>query len=318
MTTPNKTAEPPKQEVAKKESAMVEIVPHGSREAFKLSVAMVKTMLAVKTKKGFFPTNDDCVKFIALCQARKLNPFEGDAYMIGYDTDDGPKFNLITAHQAFLKRAEVHKEFNGMKSGIIVERKGQLIDLEGDFHLEDDKVVGGWACVFFKTRAQPMMKRVRLKRFQKSYGIWRDDPAGMICKCAEADALRSSFPTLCGGMYMKEEYRDDVQPTGMATPLFKPTPPGAPMLEEGDADAADEEAARNSEPPLSPQERLRVLCTESDIEEADLIAFLQTVELADDNAEKIDDLSAEDAEAALERWEDVDKQIKEVISKQKP
>ncbi len=43
----------------------------------------------------------------------------------------------------------------------------------------------------------------------------------MICKCAEADALRSSFPTMLGGLYMKEELIDiDVVKPGPSRPQF--------------------------------------------------------------------------------------------------
>lgn len=300
----------PTQAVEKK-AAMVEITPLGSNEKFKLSVAMVKSMIAVKTKQGHTATDADCIKFIALCQARKLNPFEGDAYLIGYDTQDGPKFNLITAHQAFLKRAELNPEFDGMKSGIIVERtegdETKMIDLEGDFHLETDKVVGGWASVHFKNRKVPMMKRVRLKRFQKPFGIWKEDPAGMICKCAEADALRSSFPTMCGGMYLKEEYKED-QPSvaGAAAPLF--TSKEAPVVE---AEAVEEP------PPSapSPRERIKILCEECGILEADLLAYVASIDLAEDDVKSIEELSDESVDAILSDWDKHEAKIKEVTSR---
>lgn len=203
------------------DKTITEYVPFGAADKIKLSVSIVKTLIAVPTKTGKLCTDRDAIKFIAMCVARKLNPFEGDSFLIGYDTNDGPQFSLITAHQAFLKRAEVNPEYDGMKSGIIVEEDGQLKDLEGDFFMAPaQKVVGGWATVYFKNRKQPMHKRIRLARFQKTFGVWRDDSAGMICKCAEADALRSSFPTMLGGLYMREELALD-KDTKLAEPIFK-------------------------------------------------------------------------------------------------
>jgi len=187
------------------EKQIVEFVPFGTKDKIQLSIEIVKRLVAVKTKTGKSCSDEDAFKFMLMCQARKLNPFEGDAFLIGYDSQSGPSFSLITAHQAFLKRAEVHPEFDGMESGTIVMREGKVIDLVGDWHMPNDQVLGGWATVFFKNRAHPMTKRVRLARFNKQYGIWRDDPAGMIVKCAEADALRSSFPTMLGGLYTHEE-----------------------------------------------------------------------------------------------------------------
>jgi phage recombination protein Bet len=204
------------------EKGLIEYIPYGAQDKIKLSVSIVKNLICVKTKSGKTCSDQDAIRFLALCQARRLSPFEGDCFLIGYDTKEGPTFSLITAHQAFLKRAELNPEYDGMKSGIIVEDDDKLIDLEGDFYTAGQKVVGGWATVFFKNRKQPMHKRIRLERFQKAWGIWQDDAAGMICKCAEADALRSSFPTLLGGLYIKEE-----SPTApkleVSAPIFSTT-----------------------------------------------------------------------------------------------
>lgn len=185
--------------------SIVEFTPYGTKDKIQLSIELVKRLVAVKTKTGKTCSDEDAFKFMLMCQARRLNPFEGDAFLIGYDGQHGASFSLITAHQAFLKRAELHPEFDGMESGTIVLRESKIIDLVGDWHMPNDKILGGWATVFFKNRTHPMTKRLRLERFAKQYGIWRDDPAGMIVKCAEADALRSSFPTMLGGMFISEE-----------------------------------------------------------------------------------------------------------------
>lgn len=205
--------------LTKTDEKIMEYVPFGAQDKVKLSVAIIKNLVAVKTKTGKTCSDQDAIRFMMLCQARRLSPFEGDCFLIGYDGKDGPTFSLITAHQAFLKRAELNAEYDGMKSGIIVEQDGDIKDLEGDFFLETQKPIGGWATVYFKNRKQPMHKRIRLKRFQKSWGIWQDDPAGMICKCAEADALRSSFPTMLGGLYLREEVAAPLPV--VSTPIFE-------------------------------------------------------------------------------------------------
>jgi len=206
MATTDATKTPaPAADKENKEQRLIEFVPFGTKDKIQLSIAIVKRIIAVKTKSGKSCSDEDAFKFMLMCQARKLNPFEGDAYLIGYDSQSGPTFSLITAHQAFLKRAELHPEFDGMESGTIVLRNGEAIDLLGDWHMPNDNILGGWAIVYFKNRKFPMKKRLRLARFNKGFGIWKDDPAGMIVKCAEADALRSSFPTMLGGMFISEE-----------------------------------------------------------------------------------------------------------------
>lgn len=194
--------------------SLVRFVPYGSADEIRLSIQIVLNTIAVPTKSGKLPTQRDALRFIGMCQARRLNPLEGDAFLIGYDTVNGPVFNLITAHQAFLKRAELHPEYDGMESGIVVvtDDKPEPIDIHGDFHTDDQTCAGGWARVHFKTRKIPTYRRIRLARFNTGRAEWAKDAPGMICKCAEADALRSSFPTMLGGLYLRDEITLDVGP----------------------------------------------------------------------------------------------------------
>ncbi len=190
---------------------LVEFTPLGCTDKIKLSVKIVQNLVAVPTRSGKTCSERDALKFIMLCSARKLNPFEGDAFLIGYDGANGPEFSLITAHQALLKRAEVHPEFDGMESGVIVASGEFTKDLEGDFHTEEQTLVGAWARVFFKTRKYPSTDRIALRNFIKTNSkgeptkFWRENPSGQLVKCAEASALRKAFPTMCGGMYLREE-----------------------------------------------------------------------------------------------------------------
>jgi len=210
------------EETEKTITKIVEYVPYGTDQKIKLSIAMIQNLIAVKTKSGKTCSEADAMKFIAMCQARLLNPFEGDAFLIGYDGKDGPTFSLITAHQAFLKRAELHQEYDGMDSGVIVKIGDKIEYHIGDFTVAGEVLLGGWATVYFKTRKHPMQKRIRLERFKKPFGVWLDDAAGMIVKCAEADALRSSFPTMLGGLYLREEVVEE-KPQ-VATPIIDAVP----------------------------------------------------------------------------------------------
>lgn len=190
------------------------VQPFGAPEDYQvpLSRTLIRKYIAEpavdrQSKEIILPSDEECDKFIALCKARLLNPYEGDAYMIPYW--DGRlnrhRWSLITAHSAFLKRAELHSQYNGMESGIIVMRGEQVLELVGDFCLPTDKLLGGWSRVHKKNQDFPMEKKVKLSTYIKEFGVWLKDPEGMICKVAEAQNLRDSFPTVIGGMYLKEE-----------------------------------------------------------------------------------------------------------------
>lgn len=291
----------------------MEYVPFGapSSDSIKLSCNIVRSLICQPTKTGKLPTDQDCMRFMMMCQARRLNPFEGDSFMLGYDTQSGPKFSLITAHQAFLKRAELNEEYNGMKSGVILRRDGTQLDVEGDFHEETDEILGGWATVFFKHRDNPMHKRVRLKRFRKDTPIWRDDPAGMICKCAEADALRSSFPTMLGGLYLKEELESEASVDRISKPIFN-VPEIAPAPAETKAiEAVTVVAAR------SPIEEVWELCKKDGVKESDLLEFMATIGLTHVDAATLEEAELTEAgsmDKLIAQWPYFVEQIKKVTT----
>jgi phage recombination protein Bet len=210
MTEPNSQTQavaPASQNVPKKD-AEVEYIPVGSESSIKLSVHIIRNYIATPTKQGDLPDDRECIRFLMLCRSRRLNPFEGESELIGYrnSTTGVVDWSLITAHVAFLKRANLSPDFDGMDSGAIVsDTAGALIEREGDFLYPGDKLLGGWAIVFSKKLSHPMKRRVALETFRKNYGRWLIDPAGMIVKCAEADALRSSYPAMLGALYTEVE-----------------------------------------------------------------------------------------------------------------
>lgn len=226
----------------------IEYIPFGADSKIKLSLKIIQDFIAIPTRSGKQCSERDAMRFMMLCRARALNPFEGDAYLQGYDTKEGPCFSLITAHQAFLKRAEVNPEYDGMESGVILTVDGEIVEREGDFFVDQkETLVGGWARVHFKNRRVPCYRRLRLSSFKKPFGVWDNNPEGMIVKCAEADALRSAFPTKLGGMYLSDELakieevempkRERVSVRSNQKSLPEPEPPTKQLLAWLDASA---------------------------------------------------------------------------------
>lgn len=307
MTTPNQ----PSKALVKVTDKEMEFVPFGAQDKIKLTIGIIQNLIAVKTKSGKTCSEPDAIKFMMMCQARRLNPFEGDAFLIGYDSKDGPTFSLITAHQAFLKRAECNAEYDGMKSGIIIRRDGEIKDLEGDFFLEGDELLGGWATVHFKNRKQTMHKRIRLKRFQKSWGIWQDDPAGMICKCAEADALRSSFPTMLGGLYLREEVNVVETSAKVSAPLFTSPSAMAERVAAGNVIESTPEPQKTPEPE-TPVKKIRELCAKAKLSEALIVDFLKGTGSVGDDVDSLEQVALQNGEAlpmVINQFDDIVERI---------
>ena len=60
--------------------------------------------------------DQEAFMFLKLCQARNLNPFAREAYLIKY----GGKANMVVGKDAFTRKAENHPQFDGFEAGIIV------------------------------------------------------------------------------------------------------------------------------------------------------------------------------------------------------
>ena len=169
--------------------------------------------IAKPTKKGVYPEPSDIRRFLKLCQARGLDPYLHEAYLIGYDDKTrGPIFDCRVAHTALDQRAEAHPEYRGKESGIIVRDKksGAIQDIAGCFY--DDKsheLVGGWCKIKRNDRDVAEYTRLRIQARRGPSHFWSDQPEFMICKCAEADCYRKAFPRQLGGMHTNEEMPSD-------------------------------------------------------------------------------------------------------------
>lgn len=204
----------------------ISYVPLGETETIHLTLDRVRRFLCTPTKSGKYPSDEQVMKFMMMCKAQSLNPWLNDAYLVGYDSKDGPSFSLITAHQSFLKRAEASSHFDGMESGVIVLRDGEIKERAGDLLLNGEELVGGWARVHRRDRSVPSYDAVNLKTFDQGRSRWNADKAGMIVKCAEASALRKAFPSTLAALYCREEMDLQHESTETAKVEAKYKPPG--------------------------------------------------------------------------------------------
>ena len=147
--------------------------------------------------------------FLKLCQARNLNPFTNEAYLIKY----GAKAQMVVGKEAFMRKAELHPQYTGFKAGVIVKLENgvALQYREGSFVDEGEKIVGGWAEVYRKDRTHPIRAEVSLKDYDSGKdGPWKNHKATMIRKVPLVQAMREAFPSDLSGCYDSSEFRGAV------------------------------------------------------------------------------------------------------------
>ncbi|EAG9591275.1 phage recombination protein Bet [Listeria monocytogenes] len=154
-------------------------------------------------------TEQEIVMFLQLCRYQKLNPFLNEAYLVKFK---GSPAQIITSKEAFMKRAESHPQYDGLIAGIVVEREGQMVEVEGAIKLDKDRLIGGWAKVYRKDRDKPVVTKISLSEFGKGQATWKQMPLNMIRKTAIVNAMREAFPDNLGAMYTEDEpFSTDVE-----------------------------------------------------------------------------------------------------------
>jgi phage recombination protein Bet len=165
----------------------------------KLSYNIVRNYL---TKGNGQVSDQDIVQFISICKFNQLNPFLNEAYLVKFGNSPA---QMIVSKEALMKRADACDKYEGMQGGIIVIRDNQIFEVEGCFHSENEKLVGGWAKVYRSDRKFPIVSKVNLSEYDKKQSLWNEKPSTMISKIAKVQALREAFPAQLGAMYTQEE-----------------------------------------------------------------------------------------------------------------
>lgn len=171
----------------------------------RLSKAIVRDYL---TKGDGNVSDRDLVGFINICKYNQLNPFLNEAYLVKYGNYPA---TMVVSKEALMKRADSDPNYDGMRGGIIVQRDGKVLELEGTFYLPTDKLIGGWAEVYRKDRKYPYVSKITMQEYNSGKSLWKEKPSTMISKVAKVQALREAFPNQLGALYSQEEQGTQIE-----------------------------------------------------------------------------------------------------------
>ena len=171
---------------------------------------------------------EELIFFMGVCKSKGLNPFKRDAYLIKYTEKDPAA--IVTSIDFYRSRARAQKDCQGWKAGIIVrDRKGNIIERQGHFILEDEELLGGWFEAKPVGWAEARKHTVPLKPYIKKTAMgeptrfWSvENQPLMIMKVAEAQGLRMVWPDLFEKIYTEEE-------------ILESQPKPSPIITNGEA-----------------------------------------------------------------------------------
>ena len=171
-------------------------------EEIKLTPNIVKEYIVGNKDANI--TMQEFKMFTSLCKARKLNPFLREVYCIKYGNSPA---TIVVGKDAILKRATLHPQFNGFKSGVMVRTaEGEIVNRNGCFKFDTDELVGSWCEVFRKDWENSVYASCSFSEInQPKNPSWQKQPCVMSEKTALVRALRSAFVEELSGMYDSAE-----------------------------------------------------------------------------------------------------------------
>ncbi len=165
------------------------------------------TLSISKVEKNFLSPgvtlkNSEYVKFIAVCKARKLNPYAGDCRLMPFDGIA----QIVVTKDYHIRTAKHHPTYEGFEAGVIVANEsGDIEYREGEFYLPTDKLIGGWCNVYDSSVKVPIKATVSLNEYHTGKASWKSKPATMVRKVAIVHAMREAYPETYQGIYSADE-----------------------------------------------------------------------------------------------------------------
>lgn len=194
--------------------------PTESKQVCQVQYVQPHKLTIDEIKKYICPdaTDAEAYTFMQLCNARGLNPFTKEAYLVKYKGQKTAA-TVIVGKDAFTKKAGQHPMFDGYEAGVIVQIDGELVRREGTFTVSDEEIVGGWAKVYRKDCVHPFMNEVSFREYvgmkknnmngkMEPNAMWTSKPGTMIRKVALVQSLREAFTEDLGGCYDSAEMGD--------------------------------------------------------------------------------------------------------------
>jgi phage recombination protein Bet len=140
-------------------------------------------------------TPSELIYFANVCKSVGLNPFNKEIWCFKNKKGD---LLIFTGRDGFLKKAQEHQKYAGMRSSEVCENDKFQIDIANNkitheiTTFERGRILGAYAIVF-RDGGEPTIELVDFKTYNKGYNTWVTNPADMIKKVAEAHALKKAF-----------------------------------------------------------------------------------------------------------------------------
>jgi len=154
-------------------------------------VAVIKNTVAKNT------TDTELAFFLFTCQSTGLNPLIKEIWCY---KDNKGNLLIFAGRDGFLKKAQSHAKFGGMRSGVVRESDIWEVDIPNgkvahqiNQSKKDRGPILGAYCIVFRINEEPTVVWVDFESYNRGFSVWTSHPDDMILKVAEIKALKKAF-----------------------------------------------------------------------------------------------------------------------------
>jgi len=170
------------------------------------AIAVIKNTVAKNT------TDTELAYFLSVAKSVNLNPLNKEIWCY---KDNKGNLLVFAGRDGFLKRAQESPNWNGMTSFEVCFNDFFEIELTvGKASIvhrpnfkDRGKIIGAYAIVHPKGCNLPTIEWAEFSAYDKGWNVWKDNPAAMIKKVAEAHVLKKAF----GITILQAEYDYEVK-----------------------------------------------------------------------------------------------------------
>lgn len=202
-------------------------------------------------------SNADLAVFFHTCKRTGLDPFARQVYMIRRGGKQTMQTGIDGLRLVAQRTAERTRETFGYEDTMWADESGVWHDV----WLSPTPPAAAKVAVVRNGQRFPAV--AMFKEYAQTSPNWREKPALMLAKCAEAAALRKAFPMDLSGIYTPDEVHDEAP--AAPTPQFRPAQQSAPA----DHDTEDAEVIEETDLTARTRGHMFALFTELGIEDRD-------------------------------------------------
>lgn len=151
-------------------------------------------------------TNTEFKILVQMGKATGLNPYLKEIWGVKYGNNPA---QIFVGRDGYRKSAQAHVLYDYHTADAVYSNDVFKVTNGEVFHEYSFKdrgvLVGGYCVVQRKGSSKPSFVFVDIKEYNKNQSVWKDKPATMIKKVAEAQCLRMAFQELFSGTYHEDE-----------------------------------------------------------------------------------------------------------------